>query len=188
MWMMPLRFQSCKMEEITIKLPGGVTKSVPKGTRFQELAKGSAEDAVAVQLDGVFADLSRPMEKDASISFVSVHSKRGLEILRHSAAHVMAQAVKELFPGAKLTFGPATETGFYYDFDFDRTFTPQDLELIEKKMSEIVHQDLPFVRTEVLKEEAMQAGIRGYLVKPFDLKQLEEAISVGGCISPIAHQ
>src|SRR4030042_5800584 len=68
----------------------------------------------------------------------------------------MAQAVKELFPTVKLTFGPSTETGFYYDFDYDRTFTPQDLEKIEKRASEIIQQDLPFVREEVSKEEAIK--------------------------------
>ena len=90
------------------------------------------------------------------ISFVSIHSRKGLEILRHSAAHIMAQAVKELFPTVKLTFGPSTETGFYYDFDYDRTFTPQDLEKIEKRASEIIQQDLPFIREEVSKEEAIK--------------------------------
>src|SRR4030065_2022105 len=102
------------------------------------MANEWGKDAVAVQLDGVFMDLSRTLEKDASISFVSIHSKKGVEILRHSASHVMAQAVKELFPGVRLTFGPATETGFYYDFDYDRTFTPQDFETIEKNVGEIV--------------------------------------------------
>src|SRR5512136_270251 len=128
-------------EKVTITFPDGVRKSVPKETKFQELAD---RDAVAVQVDGLLLDLSRSVEKDTSIAFVSAHSKKGLEILRHSAAHVMAQAVKELFPKVKLTFGPSTENGFYYDFDYDRTFTPQDLETIEKRISEIVKQDCPF--------------------------------------------
>ena len=76
--------------------------------------------------------------------------------MRHSTAHVMAQAVKELFPTAKLTFGPFTDSGFYYDFDYDRTFTPQDLEIIEKRISEIIKQDQPFIRNEVPKEEAIE--------------------------------
>ena len=122
-------------EQITIILPGGVKRSILKGTRLQGLADA---DSVAAQVDGSLVDLSRTLEKDASVSFISAHSKKGLEILRHSAAHVMAQAVKELFPSVKLTFGPSTDAGFYYDFDYDRTFTPQDLEMIQKKASEII--------------------------------------------------
>jgi threonyl-tRNA synthetase len=137
-------------------MPDGVKKTIPKGTKFQELADQWDKEAVAAQMDGGLFDLSRTVEKDAAVSFISVHSKKGLEILRHSASHVMAQAVKELFPNVKLTFGPSTENGFYYDFDYDRTFTTQDLELIEKRMSEIVTQDEPFVRREVSKEEAIK--------------------------------
>jgi threonyl-tRNA synthetase len=167
------------MKEITIKLPGGVTKSVSRGRKFQELADEWAKDAVAVRQDGVFVDLSQPVEKDASICFISVHSKRGLEILRHSAAHVMAQAVKELFPAAKLTFGPSTETGFYYDFDFDRAFTLQDLEMIERRMSEIVHQDLPFIRTEVSKQEATERfSGKGESYKVEHLEELPDKVSL----------
>jgi threonyl-tRNA synthetase len=133
-----------------------VKKTVPKGTKLQELANQWDREAVAAQLDGALFDLSRSVEDEAAISFISIHSKKGLEILRHSASHVMAQAVKELFPSVKLTFGPSTENGFYYDFDFDRTFTTQDLEMIEKRMSDIVAKDEPFIRSEVSKEEALK--------------------------------
>ncbi len=143
-------------EQIVITMPDGVKKTIPKGTKFQELADQWDKEAVAAQMDGRFLDLSRTVEKEAAVSFISVHSKKGLEILRHSASHVMAQAVKELFPSVKLTFGPSTENGFYYDFDCDQTFTTQDLELIEKRMSEIVAKDEPFVRKEVSKEEAIK--------------------------------
>src|SRR4030042_198802 len=143
-----------RMEElINITLSDGVKRSIPKGMKLQELAD---EEAVAAQVNGALIDLSQTAEQDASVSFISIHSKKGLEILRHSAAHVMAQAVKELFPTVKLTFGPSTDTGFYYDFDYDRPFTPQDLEKIEKRASEIIHQDLPFTREEVSKEEAIK--------------------------------
>ncbi len=111
-------------EQISISLPGGMKRSVPKGTKLQEIAD---EGAIAAQVNGALIDLSQKLEKDASVSFISIHSKKGLEILRHSTAHVMAQAVKELFSNVKLTFGPSTDSGFYYDFDYDRTFTPQDL-------------------------------------------------------------
>ena len=137
--------------------------------KLQELAD---ETAVAAQVNGSLIDLSQTLEKDASISFISVHSKKGLEILRHSAAHVMAQAVKELFPTVKLTFGPSTDTGFYYDFDYDRTFTPEDLERIGERISEIVQQDLPFIRREVPKEEALETFRKA--AETYKVEHLEE--------------
>ena len=166
-----------KMEEqITIILPGGVKRSILKGTRLQGLADA---DAVAAQVNGSLVDLSQTLEKDASISFISAHSKKGLEILRHSAAHVMAQAVKELFPSVKLTFGPSTDAGFYYDFDYDRTFTPQDLEMIEKKASEIIQQDVPFIRREVPKEEAIKTFQEmGETYKVEHLEELPDRVSL----------
>ncbi|MCJ7704401.1 MAG: threonine--tRNA ligase [Desulfobacterales bacterium] len=139
-------------ERITITLPDSAKRLVPKGTKLLEIAD---EGAVAAEVDGAPVDLSKPLERDASISFISVNSRKGLEILRHSAAHVMAQAVKELFPSVKLTFGPSTEGGFYYDFDYEKTFTPQDLESIEKRMEEIVKKDEPFIRNEIPKDEAI---------------------------------
>ncbi len=154
LWMMPLPFRSgLKMEEnVTVTFPNGEKKSIPRGMKIQKLA---SREAVAAQVNGTLVDLSHSMEEDASISYVSIESKKGLEILRHSTAHVMAQAVKELYPSVKLTFGPPTDTGFYYDFDYEKTFTPQDLEAIEKKMEEIVRKDEPFIRKEVLKDEAI---------------------------------
>jgi len=163
-------------EKVTITFPDGVRKSIPKGTKFQELAD---RDAVAVQVDGLLLDLSRSVEKNTSISFVSAHSKKGLEILRHSAAHVMAQAVKELFPKVKLTFGPSTETGFYYDFDYERTFTPEDLEAISKRISEIIRQDVPFVRDEVPREEGIKTFQKmGETYKVEHLEELPDRVSL----------
>jgi len=158
---MPLHFHftrdSGEMEEqITITTPDGEKRLISKGTKLKDLADQWDKETIAAQVDGTLLDLSRTMDKDAGVSFISVRSKKGLEILRHSASHVMAQAVKELFPTVKLTFGPSTENGFYYDFDYDRTFTTQDLEVIEKKMSEIVAKDEPFIRKEVSKEEAIK--------------------------------
>jgi len=165
-------------EQITIVLPGGVKRSIPKGTKLQGLAD---EEAVAAQVDGSLVDLSRTVEKDASVSFISARSKKGLEILRHSAAHVMAQAVKELFPTVKLTFGPSTDAGFYYDFDYDRTFTPQDLEMIEKKVSEIIQQDVPFIRNEVSKDEARKTFQEmGENYKVEHLEDLPDRVSLYG--------
>ncbi len=139
-------------ENITLTYADGKQKVVPKGLKLLEIA---GQNDVAAQLDGHLVDLSTPVEKDASVTFISAHSKKGIEILRHSAAHVMAQAVKELFPSVKLTFGPSTEGGFYYDFDYERTFTPQDLEKIEERMKEIIQKDEPFFRNEMGKEEAI---------------------------------
>jgi threonyl-tRNA synthetase len=163
-------------EHLTITLPNGVRRSVPKGTKLQEWAD---EEAVAAQVNGVLVDLSHLIEKDASILYISIHSKKGLEILRHSAAHVMAQAVKELYPSVKLTFGPSTDTGFYYDFDYGRTFTPQDLEMIEKKISEIIKKDFPFIKREVSKEEAIETFQKmGETYKVEHLEELPERVSL----------
>ncbi|MBM4338056.1 MAG: threonine--tRNA ligase [Deltaproteobacteria bacterium] len=138
-------------EKITILLPNGEKRLVPKGTKLLDIAD---KDAVAAQINGGMVDLSKPVEKDVAVSFISAHSRKGLDVLRHSAAHVMAQAVKELFPSVKLTFGPSTEGGFYYDFDYEKTFTPQDLESVEERMKEIIRKDEPFFRNEVRNEEA----------------------------------
>ena len=141
-------------EQITVTLADGTSRIIPRGTKLQDLA---GEESIAAQVDGKLVDLGRSIEREMTVSFVSVRSKKGLDILRHSAAHVMAQAVKELFEGVKLTFGPSTETGFYYDFDYERTFTPEDLQRIEKRMGEIIGQDLPFFRSEVSKGDAAKA-------------------------------
>ncbi len=163
-------------EKVTVTSKDGSKRSIPKGTKIQELAEG---DVIAAQVDGALLDLSRPLEQNAAISFISAHSKKGLEILRHSAAHVMAQAVKELFPTAKLTFGPATDTGFYYDFDYDRPFTPQDLEAIEKRVSEIIQQDFPFIRKEVSKGEAIKTFQEmGETYKVEHLEDLPDRVSL----------
>jgi threonyl-tRNA synthetase len=166
-------------EQVIITMPDGVKRPIPKGTKLQELADQWDKEAVAAQVDGEFFDLSRTVEKDAAISFISIHSKKGLEILRHSASHVMAQAVKELFQTVKLTFGPYTENGFYYDFDYDRTFTTQDLEMIEKRMAEIVAKDEPFIRREVSKEEAIKKFQEiGEVYKVEHLEELPDRVSL----------
>jgi len=163
-------------EQIKITLSENMKRSAPKGIKLQELADA---EAVAAQVDGALLDLSQTLEKDATISFVSIHSKKGLEILRHSAAHVMAQAVKELFPTVKLTFGPSTDTGFYYDFDYERTFAPQDLELIGRRVEEIIQQDSPFIRKEVSKGEAIKTFQEmGETYKVEHLEELPDHVSL----------
>ena len=121
-----------------------------------ELAKrqGKAKVAIAARVGDAIKDLSMPAPEDGGVGWVTAADPEGLEVIRHSTAHVMAAAVKDLFPDAKITIGPAIENGFYYDFDVETPFTPEDLARIEEKMAEIVRADFPFVREEVSREEA----------------------------------
>ena len=121
-----------------------------------ELAKkqGKAKVAVAARVGGEIRDLSRTVPESADVEFLTAADPDGIEVVRHSTAHVMAAAVKELFPDARITIGPAIENGFYYDFDVETPFTPEDLARIEEKMAEIVRSDFPFTREVVSKEEA----------------------------------
>jgi threonyl-tRNA synthetase len=111
--------------------------------------------AVAARVDGALVDLSSPLKEGKAVETIIPDSTDGLAIIRHSASHIMAEAVKSMFPGAKPTIGPSTEDGYYYDFDFDQSFSPEDLEKIEAKMEEIVKENQPFVRREVSREEAV---------------------------------
>src|SRR3990170_4307770 len=122
-----------------------------------ELARqqGKSKVAIAARVDGSLRDLAAEVPAERNVEWVTPEDPDGIEIMRHSTAHVMAAAVKDLFPRAKITIGPAIENGFYYDFDVERPFTPEDLERIEEKMGEIVRADHPFVREELPREEAM---------------------------------
>jgi threonyl-tRNA synthetase len=110
---------------------------------------------VAVKVNGALKDLISEIEPESELEPVSMDTDEGLDILRHSTSHVMAMAVKELFPGVKVTIGPSIENGFYYDFDYERPFKEEDLPLIEEKMGEIIEQDLPFKREEIKSSEAV---------------------------------
>jgi len=114
------------------------------------------ESVVAVKINGILRDLSATIDSDSELEPVFMQSDEGIEILRHSTSHVMAMAVKELFPGVKVTIGPAIESGFYYDFDYERPFKEDDLPLIEEKMKEIIKQDLPFERDEMSSSDAVE--------------------------------
>ena len=105
------------------------------------IGPGLAKAALAIKVDGVAKDLAHLVDRDARVEIITRRHPDALEIIRHDAAHVMAQAVQELFPGTQVTFGPATETGFFYDFARDTPFTPDDLARIEKRMHEIVDRD-----------------------------------------------
>ena len=111
--------------------------------------------AVAARVGGALVDLNTPLAEGQDIRTVPADSEDGIHIIRHSAAHIMAEAVKQLFPDAKPTIGPATEDGFYYDFDRDESFSPEDLDKIEKKMEELVKADIPFSRREMCRKEAV---------------------------------
>ena len=113
------------------------------------------ESVVAVKINGILRDLSATIDSNSELEPVFMHSDEGLEILRHSTSHVMAMAVKELFPGVKVTIGPAIESGFYYDFDYERPFKEDDLPMIEEKMREIVEADLSFARQVMSTEDAV---------------------------------
>ena len=135
---------------IVVTLPDGSKRSFPAPLTGAELAAsigpGLAKAAIALKLDGHPRDLATLIDRDAAAAIVTRDQPDGIEILRHDAAHIMAEAVKELYPDTQVTFGPATETGFYYDFARDTPFTPEDLEKIEARMREIVKRDEAITR------------------------------------------
>jgi threonyl-tRNA synthetase len=143
-----------------IRLPDGSTKSFPGPVTVAEIAQsigaGLARAALAAKVDGKLVDLSRRLEKDSQVQIITERDPEGVEILRHSTAHLLAHAVKELFPDAQVTIGPVIENGFYYDFSYKRPFTPEDLAAIEKRMAEIAKKDLPVERKEMKRDEAVE--------------------------------
>jgi threonyl-tRNA synthetase len=146
------------MSQITVTLPDNSTHSYDSGVTPQEIAEsiGSrlAQDALAAQVNGQSVDLNIPIEADAEIAIITGDSPEGHEVLLHSTAHLMAHAVKELFPDAKVTIGPAIENRFYYDFDIDGTFSDDDLVRIEKKMHELAANDYVVTRMELTHGDA----------------------------------
>ncbi len=145
--------------QITITLPDGSQQLVPAGSTVQEALGGPGKrldpSIFAARVNGHPVDLSRPLTADATLEPLRFDSADGREVYRHTSTHVMAQAVKELFPSAQVTIGPALEDSFYYDFAFDRPFTPEDLEKIEAKAIEIAKRNLPITRREFSKPEAI---------------------------------
>src|SRR5919206_5033655 len=135
---------------VALTFPDGARREIPQGTTGLDIAKGIspslAKRTVAMALDGALADLSDPIERDARIEFVSREDPRALELIRHDAAHVLAEAVQSLWPGTQVTIGPVIENGFYYDFFRNQPFTPDDFAAIEKKMREIIARDKPFTK------------------------------------------
>ena len=142
-----------------IRLPDGSSKSFPGPVSVAEIAAsigaGLARAALAAKVNGKLVDMGYLVQTDSELRIITERDPEGLEILRHSAAHLLAQAVKELFPEAQVTIGPVIENGFYYDFSYKRPFTPEDLAAIEKRMHEIAKQDLPVHRREMARDEAV---------------------------------
>jgi len=147
-------------QSIAITLPDGKVRQFPGPVTGAEIAAaigpGLAKAALAIKVDEVVKDLAARVERDARVAIITRDSAEALELLRHDAAHVMAEAVKELYPETQVTFGPATETGFYYDFARDQPFTPEDLDKIEKRMHEVVDRDEPITREEWERDRAVQ--------------------------------
>ncbi|HTF93926.1 MAG TPA: threonine--tRNA ligase [Verrucomicrobiae bacterium] len=146
------------MDSIHVTFPEGKSIDVRPGTKLDEIAAnaGVRKTAIAAKVDGRAVDLSSAIDKDCALEFVLPDSAAGLDVLRHSTAHLMAQAVQGLFPGTQVTIGPTIEDGFYYDFKSERTFSPEDLSLIEKRMQELAKADLKVVREEMPRAQAIE--------------------------------
>lgn len=144
-------------DQITITLPDGSTRTHARGVTGADVAAdigpGLAKAALAVRVDGEIRDLGRPIEADSELAIITIKDDDALELIRHDAAHVLAEAVQELFPGTQITFGPSTEDGFYYDFHREESFSTEDFETIEKKMEEIVSRDEQIIREVWTKDE-----------------------------------
>ena len=162
------------MEQIQLTLPNGDVLTMERGVTPGEVASsigpGLAKAALAAVVDGETVGLMDPLQSDADIRILTLKDPESLPVLRHSAAHVLATAVRELLPSAGIGFGPAIEEGFYYDFDVDTPFTPDDLEAFEKRMAEVTVADQPFERRQVTKDEALQL----FEDDPLKLERLEE--------------
>src|ERR1022692_3177671 len=161
-------------DSITITLPDGSQKPAPAGSRPLDIAKSIgqrlADDAVVARVNGEMWDLTRPLEGDAKLEILTSRNPEALNVYRHSTAHLLAAAVLELFPETKLGIGPPTDTGFYYDFQRDAAFTPEDLEKLEARMWEIQARDLPYER----KYTEKQAGLKLYADQPMKVQLIQE--------------
>ena len=145
---------------LTVTLPDGSKRNYDAPLTVADVAAsigaGLAKATLAGRVDGHLVDTSYLIDKDATVSIITDKDAEALDIIRHSTAHLMAQAVKELYPDAQVTIGPSIENGFYYDFSYKRPFTPEDLTAIEKRMDELVAKDIPIHRKEISREEAIE--------------------------------
>jgi threonyl-tRNA synthetase len=169
---------------ITVTLPDGSKREFPAAVTVQQIAEsigpGLAKAALAGKVDGQLVDTSYLIEKDSSLSIVTSRDQDGVEVIRHSCAHLMANAVKNLFPAAQVTIGPVIENGFYYDFAYDRPFTPEDLANIEKEMERLAAADIKVERSLMTRAEAADMFRRmdeGYKVQIIESIPSDEALS-----------
>ncbi|HOC09972.1 MAG TPA: TGS domain-containing protein, partial [Bacillota bacterium] len=148
------------MEKIKVFLKDGSSKEYQKGITVREVAedisKRLAKEAVIADVDGRLVDLDYRLQEDCKLNLLTFQDEDGKDAFRHTSSHIMAQAVKRLFPEAKLAIGPAIQDGFYYDFDVERPFSTDDLAAIEEEMAKIVKEDLPLVRHEMAKDDAIK--------------------------------
>ena len=148
------------MSDINVTFPDGRQQKYATGTTpgqiLGEIKGRLSREAIAAKVNGDLVDLSFNMINDTELLFITFESEEGRDIFWHSAAHVMAHAVKELYPDAKFAFGPPVDGGFYYDIDVESAFTPDDLIKIEEKMKQIVKSDQPFERQQVSVEQALE--------------------------------
>ena len=144
---------------VQITLPDGSQREFPGPVTVAEVAQsigaGLAKAALAGKVDGRVVDTSFTIDRNAQLAIITGKDADGLEVIRHSTAHLLAYAVKELFPEAQVTIGPVIENGFYYDFSFSRSFTPEDLVAIEKRMAELANKDEPVVRRVLPRDDAV---------------------------------
>src|SRR5580698_5440388 len=168
------------MSDIEVRLPDGSTRALPGGSSAHDLAsaigKRLAKDALAAQVNGQLTDLSAPLPDGATVAIVTPTSNGGREVIRHSTAHVLAQAVTRLWPGAHYAIGPAITDGFYYDFELPggAHFSDDDLERIDAEMRAIIAEDQPFVRHEY----SIADGLALFKDQPFKveiIKAVEQA-------------
>src|SRR5919112_866422 len=145
-------------EMLTLTLPDGATRQVEEGTLPRDvvgsIGQRLLQAALAVEVDGEVQDLVTPLRKSGSFKVLTAKDQKALDVLRHSGAHILATAVRRLRPDAKIGFGPAIDDGFYYDFEVDQPFTPEDLERFEAEMRKVVADKYEFVRAEVSRDTA----------------------------------
>ncbi|KKN42111.1 hypothetical protein LCGC14_0716660, partial [marine sediment metagenome] len=138
---------------ISVTLPDGSQRQFDHPVTIHDVANdigaGLARAALAGKVNGILVDTSYLIENDADIAIITERDDEGLDVIRHSTSHLMAQAVKQLYPEAQVTIGPVIDDGFYYDFSYPQGFTPEDLEKIQKRMEDLVKQDIPVIREEV---------------------------------------
>ena len=162
------------MNPLHLTLPDGSVRELPAGSTGLDLARaigpGLAKAALAIRIDGQIRDLNRPIDHDATVSILTDKDPDALDMLRHSAAHILATAVRKIYPTAAIGFGPSIEDGFYYDFEVPRPFTPEDLETIEAAMREVAVADYPFTREVVDRNEAN----RRFADDPLKLERISE--------------